>query len=297
MKLISTVYTVNTLGYDARLPGRVRFAVLADFHNGDPEASLEMLRSDVPDAILIPGDVVNGYYPDEGCLLIDTCSNIRPFLKGCAEIAPTFMSLGNHECLMCSDDLDAIRSLGVTLLDNEWTEFHVPVSGNGGHERRLLIGGLTSAFSISYRTFRDRYNRENADAGYERYPYHRRPRDILKYPTDSAWLDDFEQQQGFRILLSHHPEYWCLREPMLRNRKIDLVLSGHAHGGQWQFMGRGLIAPGQGFFPKYTHGMYFGPYGRMIVSRGLHNPFEYIPRWGNPCEAVMVEIINGQPDR
>ena len=316
MKLKRTDYIINTPGHDPRLPGRLRFAVLADFHNGDPGASLAMLRKDVPDAILIPGDVVNGYYPDEGCLLIDTCSNIRPFLEGCVEIAPTFMSLGNHECLMCSEDYDVIRSTGVKLLDNEWTEFIVPASGNAdpdptgsgtggsdpdllesgnagsGHEYRILIGGLTSAYSISYRTFRERYNRENSEAGYERYPYHKRPRDILKYPTESAWLDDFERQPGYRILLSHHPEYWCMREPMLRDRIIDLVLSGHAHGGQWQLLGRGILAPGQGFFPKYTHGMHFGPRGRMIVSRGLHNPFAYIPRWGNPCELIYVETRN-----
>ena len=123
-----------------------------------------------------------------------------------------------------------------------------------------------------------------------RYPYRKRPKDISKYPADSAWLDDFEQTDGYRILLCHHPEYWSQREPMLKDRRIDLVLSGHAHGGQWQLMGRGVFAPGQGLLPKYTGGMHQGQYGSMIISRGLSNPYRYAPRFGNPCEVVYVQF-------
>lgn len=70
----------------------------------------------------------------------------------------------------------------------------------------------------------------------------------------------------------------------------DLVLSGHAHGGQWSFMGRGIIAPGQGWFPKYTSGVHQGQYGSMIISRGLSNPYKSVPRIGNPCEVVYVVL-------
>jgi predicted MPP superfamily phosphohydrolase len=126
---------------------------------------------------------------------------------------------------------------------------------------------------------------------YVRYPHHKEPKNFRKYPTDSKWLNDFEQADGYKILLSHHPEYWILREPMLRDRKIDLVLSGHAHGGQWHFWGRGIYSPGQGLLPKYTSGIHQGPYGSMIVSRGLSNPYRTIPRLGNPCEAVYVQFV------
>lgn len=260
------------------MPERMRFAVLPDFHDGDPEVVLDIMRNDVPDAILIPGDLVNGYFPEGDGLIIEDRQNIVPFLESCARIAPTFLSIGNHECLFCDEDLDVIRAAGITVLDNEWTEFAM-------RDGSVLIGGLTSAYAISYRRFR-------VTIPDERYPFRRRPKDILKRPTISGWLDDFEKQDGYKILLSHHPEYWAMREPMLRDRKIDLVLSGHAHGGQWQILGHGILAPGQGFFPRFTHGVHYGPHGRMIVSRGLHNPFRYIPRWGNPCEAVYVEITN-----
>jgi predicted MPP superfamily phosphohydrolase len=77
---------------------------------------------------------------------------------------------------------------------------------------------------------------------------------------------------------------------MLCDRKIDLVLSGHAHGGQWRFLGQGILSPGQGLFPKYTSGVHEGRYGRMIISRGLSNPYKAVPRFGNPCELVYVEF-------
>ena len=72
----------------------------------------------------------------------------------------------------------------------------------------------------------------------------------------------------------------------LRGRDVDLVLAGHAHGGQVRVFGRGLYAPGQGLLPKYTHGVIDH---RMIVSAGASNSVS-IPRWGNPCEVLRIEL-------
>ena len=287
MKLKKTSYTVSIAGAASeRLSGR-KMVLLADFHNGDPGPVLAMLYEDMPDVILIPGDVVLGYLPEGNNLIINRCRNIIPFLEGCAGIAPTYVSVGNHECLLCNEDLDALKATGITLLDNEWTEITFREEQSAAHlaADRILAGGLTSAHTMSYRRFRDQYNRDH-EGEYVRYPYRRRPRDIAKYPSESAWLDEYEKEEGYRILLCHHPEYWCIREPMLKDRDLDLVLSGHAHGGQWQFFGRGIYAPGQGILPRYTCGMHYGPYGRMIISRGLNNPYRSVPRWGNPCEIV-----------
>ncbi len=262
-------------------------ALLADFHSGDPEPVLEMLYEDVPDAILIPGDVIVGYFPEGSDFIIDRCRNVIRFLEGCAGIAPAYVSVGNHECLICDEELEALRATGITLLDNEWSEIRLRDEQNVTHSAadRILAGGLTSAHTMSYRRFRDQYNRDH-DGGYVRYPYRRRPRNIAKYPAESAWLEEYEKEEGYKILLCHHPEYWSIREPMLRDMKFDLVLSGHAHGGQWQIFGRGIFAPGQGILPRYTCGVHYGPYGRMIISRGLNNPYRIVPRWGNPCEVV-----------
>ena len=92
--------------------------------------------------------------------------------------------------------------------------------------------------------------------------------------------------EEFCVLLSHHPETF----EAYVEKGVDLVLSGHAHGGQWQILGHGLFAPGQGILPKYTHGMHYGPYGRLIISRGLSNPYSFVPRWGNPPEVVYLRF-------
>lgn len=70
---------------------------------------------------------------------------------------------------------------------------------------------------------------------------------------------------GVNIVLSHYPENML----HYADAGFDLVLSGHAHGGQWRLGRRGLISPGEGFFPKYTSGLYYRKNTKMVVSRGL----------------------------
>ena len=94
------------------------------------------------------------------------------------------------------------------------------------------------------------------------------------------------QAEGFTILLAHHPElvgYYA-------GAGMDLVFSGHAHGGQFRFpLLGGLIAPGQGLFPEYDAGLYQVQDTQMIVSRGLGNsafPF----RLNNRPEIVLAVL-------
>ena len=110
----------------------------------------------------------------------------------------------------------------------------------------------------------------------------------LSKEPDSAFLDRFEQEDGYRLLLCHHPEMY---RDYVSGRNIDLTLCGHAHGGQIQFFGRGLYAPGQGLFPKLTHGLHDG--GKMLISRGMTNGAKpRVPRINNPCELIILNLVN-----
>ena len=105
-------------------------------------------------------------------------------------------------------------------------------------------------------------------------------------PPDLEFLDRFETEPEFRLLLCHQPEVW---RDWVKGRDIDFTVCGHAHGGQIQLFGRGLYAPGQGIFPRLTHGLHGG--GRMMVSRGMTNAAKpRIPRFGNPCELILLEL-------
>ena len=90
----------------------------------------------------------------------------------------------------------------------------------------------------------------------------------------------------FHILLSHRPEFFRLYAAC----GADLAFAGHAHGGQWRLpSGRGVFAPGQGFFPAYTCGLYRRGNAVMAVSRGLGGRAP-VPRLHNRPELVLVTL-------
>ena len=108
-----------------------------------------------------------------------------------------------------------------------------------------------------------------------------------KEEVDVSVVGRLAKEDGFRLLMCHHPE-WYRR--YVQGHGIDLTLAGHAHGGQIQLFGHGLYAPGQGILPRLTHGYYDG--GRLLVSRGMTNSCG-MPRWGNPCEMIMLHLEPG----
>lgn len=109
---------------------------------------------------------------------------------------------------------------------------------------------------------------------------------IFQTDSISHVLQKLTTADSYTILLSHRPE---LFDDYVQSG-IDLVFTGHAHGGQFRlpFVG-GVIAPGQGFFPKYDSGLYTKNTTNMLVSRGIGNSM--IPmRFNNRPEIIVVEL-------
>ncbi len=234
-------------------------AVVADLHDRPYGEILTILRRELPDLILIPGDLTEWLKPERE-------PSDRPglgLLVECAALAPTFYSFGNHEIGGChgriykaklagAGELPAfelapkwkaiIESSGAILLDGAFVKW------NG-----LVIGGLGSGL---------------LNPG---------------WVPDLDWLGDFTAAAGYKLLLCHHPEYF---HRYLRPYDIDLVVSGHAHGGQWRIFGRGVYAPDQHLFPKYTSGVHED---RLVISRGVANTLSPIPRFFNRREVLVVE--------
>ena len=249
-----TIYRYNT---------PLRIALLADLHDREFGRITDSLKAHKPDMICIAGDVVHRVDTQTERLVIHQTKYVFPFLNASAEIAPTFMSLSNHEWTLCDEDIEVMTETGVTILDNSFVQY-----------KDVVIGGLSSADVTAYREYR-----RDKPERYPNWDYGDRP-DATE--PDVAWLDDFCKQDGYNILLCHHPKY---RDRYLKDISIDLVLSGHAHGGQIRVFGRGLFAPGQGILPKYTSGVH----GNMIISKGLANTAGMIPRLFNPREVVYIE--------
>lgn len=247
-------------------PRSLRLALASDLHGFPGDEALASLEKRRPELICVTGDFVLGRAPREG-LKMERCPETMAFFRACAALAPTFVSLGNHEWMLAEEDLALIRDTGAVLLDNAWT-----------HWQGLCIGGLTPGRIGHYRAFRA------ASGSGERYPLPPHARHYgAKIPPETDWLADYAAQPGCKLLLCHQPEYW---PRYVRDLPIDLTLSGHAHGGQIRLLGQGLFAPGQGVLPRYTSGVYEG---RLIVSRGLANT-TVVPRLFNPTEMVYIHL-------
>lgn len=235
----------------------LKIVLLSDLHNNPYEKIIKKVSIVKPDIITIPGDLVKGYVPNGEISILEEQKNVIPFLKGCSEIAPTFMSIGNHDWMIKEREKEIIKSCGVTLLDNEYVIF-----------RNVAIGGLTFAFKL----FFDETDTISANMGAE----------LSKKVPELNWLDEFEKRSEYKLLLCHHPEYYFRH---LKNKNIDLVVAGHCHGGQIRLFGHGLYAPGQGILPKYTKGIY----EKLIISTGLAGTIKFVPRLFNPREVVVIE--------
>jgi predicted MPP superfamily phosphohydrolase len=234
--------------YDFKAPVRrpIRAAFVADTHDKPYEDIVSEIKSNKVDLILFTGDLV--YAHD------DRVTRGFDMLAEFVSIAPTFMSLGNHEGGAVSLVRSKCSKIGVRLLEDECEELE-----------GILIGGLTSGYIAD-------------SEGLEENHWKKTPEPNL------AWLKSYSSAQGYKLLLNHHPEYY---PEYIKELNVDLTLSGHAHGGQWRFFGRGLFAPGQGILPKYTSGLYDG---KLIVSRGLANNAPPIPRLFNSKELIFIDF-------
>lgn len=249
-------------------------ALVTDLHERASSPVIASLHKHRPDLIAIAGDLVHGLDADKH-MKTKQNPDVLNFLSSCAAIAPTCMSLGNHEPILCNDDYWLRSETGCVVLGNTWKRI-----GN------LVVGGLTSA-SVTPAT-------EEWNLGSKKRPWkhHGRASRQTKQnhshacSPDTRWLRDFCAVEGYHVLLFHHPEYW----PFVREHPIDLMLSGHAHGGQWRYYSlrskrwEGVFAPGQGLFPKLTAGVHDD---RLVISRGLANTAP-VPRFFNPREIVYV---------
>ena len=252
--MIETNYQLNT---------PCKLALITDSHNKPVPDLFKSLCKNEPDVICIVGDFVHGSIPKHGLKMFES-SNAMELIRQCVSFTWTCLSFGNHEWLLADEDIEMIADTGVHILDNAW------IIKDG-----IVFGGLSSASLLYYRNYRMKQKEYTMYPG--EFPA---PRSFVPTP-DTSWISEYEKQKGYKVLLCHQPEYYT---KYLQQSNIDLILSGHAHGGQIRIGNQGLYAPDQGFFPKLTSGIYDN---RLVISRGIANSSR-IPRFNNPTEIVYI---------
>lgn len=231
-----------------------RISQVSDLHNSEfgknNEKLITMLKRTDADIIAITGDMIDSRHTD-----VDVAVS---FAEKAVDIAPVYYVNGNHESRVAKEYEELKQGLteaGVTILENESVDITI------GEKTITLIGINDPTFPMKL-----------VD-------------DTMGQNVAHQLVSVVPENDNYKVLLAHRPEYFAVYAG-----NVDLVLSGHAHGGQFRipFVG-GLVAPGQGFFPEYYEGSHIKDNTEMIVSRGIGNsifPF----RINNKPEIVVAEL-------
>lgn len=249
---------------------------------------LEKVKKEEPDLIVVTGDLVDSYYYTSSVSELEAAMNMAQGAAGgitdIAEsvpdaltlqlmeqlltVAPVYMVYGNHEMVLLDDPENnplkaAMEEAGVILLNHK----KVRLEKDG---ESIWLTGVQDPIIL----YKDELFAGSGDNNRKR----------LKAELDYVMEDIGEED--YVILLSHRPEYFDL----YTEYAVDLALTGHAHGGQIRlpFIG-GLYAPGQGWFPEYTAGLYEQGDFKMITGRGIGDSKNLL-RVFNPPEIVVAEL-------
>lgn len=232
-----------------------KVAHVSDVHNSVNRRRLkklvERMKGEDLDAIFITGDLIDSRRT--------RVSLGVEFVKEIGGIAPCYMVSGNHESRLKgygAEIVPRLQSVGAKIIDND----SVVLERDGA--KITLIGVSDPAFHARYVS--------------------KRERKVLSEKVERAVKDEC----GYKILLCHRPE--GIDE--YANCGVDMVFSGHAHGGQIQLpIIGGVYAPGQGLFPRYDKGVFQKGKTKMVLSGGMGNGI--IPtRVFNRPELLIVTI-------
>ena len=258
INLLASAKLLSVSHYDYsnnKLQHEFTIVQLSDLHNTqfgkDNCRLLKKIEQESPDIILMTGDMLNG---DE-----ERTDIVTNLVKNASQIAPVYYSMGNHEieymAKFGSDTLkQQLEEAGAIVLDGEYIDSEIA-------GQQVRIGGI--------------------------YGY------VLDHEwkdgSEQRFMEEFQDTDCFKILLSHIPEGLLLWKSM-EYWDVDLVFSGHVHGGQIRlpFVG-GLFDPEESFFPTYTKGMFQCGNGTMILSAGLGSSGG-IPRINNLPDLVVCKV-------
>lgn len=231
-----------------------RIAHISDLHDAeigkDNAKLITALKETEPDIIVMTGDMIDSRRTDAEATL--------RFASKAAEIAPCYYIPGNHESRVPEEYeelIKGLKSFGITVLENEYAD--IDIKG----ESIRIAGVMDPAFDLTA--------------------------DPLKYGDVMGGFLEFLPDDGtYTVLLSHRPELF----DVYCEYEVDLVLTGHAHGGQARLPFIGAVyVPSQGWFPEYAEGHHTAGNTDMVISRGIGNS-SFPIRFNNRPELILIEL-------
>lgn len=246
-----------------KINNSVNLVTISDLHDNQLGENNKDLINEInslsPDIILFVGDGVNSNSKDSKI--------VTNLMKQLSKKHKVFYSLGNTDIDYIeegtSDLLKELEDVGVTVLNNEYKD--VNINGN-----TIRIGGMYAyAFGLNDNNHVDRDTME--EGVYD-------------------FLIDFQDTDNYKIMMAHRPDSFIFGNAS-KVWDIDLVVSGHNHGGQvvLPFVG-GLYGGDQGWFPEYDKGLFDLNKIKMLITSGLGSGKEKLPRFNNPPEIVNLTI-------
>ncbi len=259
-----------------RMQSALRVALVTDLHNCSWDELIKLLQSERPDIILCAGDILERHDEDASEWTAEKIDSIISSI-GKQSFSERFMWYLDRLTERTGTETHKEEDTAIEFL-KEATKI-APLFYSVGNHEWYFTEADRQVFSDYHITLLD-----NADCDIET-----KGRKLLigglstRYDLD--WLKDFSQKDGFRILMCHHPEYYRKAIQNTELDTFDLIVSGHYHGGQWRVRNRSVYVPRTGLFLKDA----VGQFDRLIISAGVANTTRF-PRYGNPCELVMIEI-------
>ena len=257
----ATVLTTVRYELETELTEPIRIVQLTDLHGKifgeNNDELIRMVVEAEPDMIMMTGDMLDR--SDDNADIV--CDLIRAL----TEIAPVYYGYGNHEY--------------------QWMNNH------GESLTPVLEAAGTIVLDVAYMdlTFKGQDLRIGGYHSYYRQPHMFTVTEKEKQ-RQLEFCKDFEDTERFKILLSHIPSAW-LDWGYIDKFPVDLVLSGHYHGGQIRIpLLGGIYAPEAGLFPDYTEGIYVGTQATCVLSTGL-GASPGIPRFNNLPQITVVDLI------
>ena len=239
-----------------QINNKVNLIIISDLHDNEfKDKNAELVN------------VIKSQSPDAvlvvGDLINDNSINsniVISFLKQLGKTVAVYYSLGNTEKdyikAGTSDLIKELEDINITVLDNKYKDIKIK-------DINIRIGGMYEyAFGLSH--------------GHKVYDF----------------LSDFQDTDNYKIMMAHRPDSFIFGNAS-DMWNIDLVVSGHNHGGQvvLPFVG-GLYGGDQGWFPKYDKGLFDLNKIKLLITSGLGSGKQKLPRFNNPPEVVNLKISN-----